>query len=136
MKKILLVLVVAIALVVATTSVAFAAEPGGTGRGYGNGYVNNPGSAPYCAQLTPDQLEQFKADRLARYKERLDAAVAGGSITREQADEFYAAKKMAMDNCDGSGSARGQGGVCINGNGAAGTCDGTGTRGRGCGMYS
>ena len=140
MKKILVVMIIVIALVVATTSVAFAAEGRGAVQGYnGNGSANTENAGSYCAQLEPEELEQFKADRLEQYKERLDAAIASGAITQEQADEYYAAKKAAMDSCDGSGDCDAQGIGRIGGNNANGTCTGTGYGnggGRGCGMIS
>ena len=132
MKKIFLVLIVVIVLVAATTSVAFAAGPGAAGQGYGNGYANASERGTYCSQLDPDELAQFKADRLEQYKERLDAAVERGVITQEQADAYYAAKEAAMESCDGSGDCTAQGTGCLNGSGANGACGGTGY-GYGCG---
>lgn len=39
------------------------------------------------------QRAEHKAERLAHLKERLDAAVADGTLTQEQADAIYAAAK-------------------------------------------
>ncbi len=132
MKKIFVVLIVAIALTVATTSVAFAADTWTPGMSQQPGYASNAqAGGGYCAQLDPDQMEQFKADRLAQYNERLDAAVASGNLTQEQADEYYTSKKAAMDSCTGNGSANRQSGFCANG--TSGVCNGNGNIGsRGC----
>lgn len=134
MKKILVVVIVVIALTVAMTSVAFAAGNGAADQGFGGRAAGVSNAGAYCAELDPEELEQFKADRLAQYKERLNDAVERGAITPEQSDEYYAAKKAAMDSCSGDGS--GQGSDRIGGMGTKGICNGTGYSGRGCSMLN
>jgi hypothetical protein len=56
------------------------------------------------------QAEQAKADRIAALKTRLDAAVADGKLTREQADAILkAAEAGVLNGPDGFGGRHGRG---------------------------
>lgn len=75
-------------------------------------------------------LEEWKAARLKRMEERLEAIVSVGSLTQEQADDMLAAMTQRQENCDGTGC--GNQTQC-DGTGA-GFCGGNSGRGQGCGM--
>lgn len=76
------------------------------------------------------KLDEFKAERLAQCKLALDEAVKEGRITREQADEMYAAMEQRMETCTGTGE--GAGSCGRNGQGVG--CFGMNRQGRGLGM--
>lgn len=68
-------------------------------------------------------LDAFKAEVLQIRKDRIEAKVADGTLTREKADEMIKAIEDRMADCDGTGS--------------SGRCENFGTRpgnGGGCGM--
>ena len=85
-------------------------------------------------------LEEFKAEVLQIRKDRIEAKVADGTLTREEADEIIQAIEERMADCDGTGSSgnrrifgarSGRGGGSRNGNG-----EGRGNRqGMGRGLY-
>ncbi len=76
------------------------------------------------------KLDEFKAERLAQYKQALDEAVKEGRITQEEADRLYTAMEQRMEACDGTGSGicgfgkngSGRGLGMGRGNGACGNC--------------
>ena len=76
-------------------------------------------------------LDQFKTAMLEMKKDILDARVASGALTREQADKILEAIKANAASCDGSGGAA-MGQQCGGGFGAkgagAGQCAGQGSR--------
>lgn len=66
-------------------------------------------------------FDAFKAEVLQIRKDRIEAKVADGTLTREKADEMIKAIEDRMADCDGTGS--------------SGKCANFGTRsGGGCGM--
>ena len=68
-------------------------------------------------------LDAFKAEVLQIRKDRIEAKVADGTLTREKADEIIKAIEDRMADCDGTGS--------------SGNCGNFGARsgkGGGCGM--
>lgn len=72
----------------------------------------------------------FKAEVLQIRKDRIEAKVADGTLTREKADEIIKAIEDRMANCDGTGSS----GKCGNFGARSGKGGGTGMRnGEGCG---
>lgn len=75
-------------------------------------------------------LEEWKASRLERMEERLEALVSAGSLAKEQADDMLAAMIQRQENCDGTGC--GNPAQC-DGTGA-GFCGGNPGRGQGRGM--
>ncbi len=84
-------------------------------------------------------LEAFKAEMLQIKKDRIEAKVADGTLTRAEADEIIQAIEERMAECDGSGSCgnrglfgtrSGRGGGCRMGNGEGRT----GGQGRGRGL--
>lgn len=50
-------------------------------------------------------LDEFKSAMLEMKKDILDARVASGRFTQEQADEIYAAIEANIASCDGTGGA-------------------------------
>jgi hypothetical protein len=52
--------------------------------------------------IAANKVGEFKTAYLSDLKEKLDAAVAAGTLTKEQADEKYAAGKEKMDAYDGT----------------------------------
>lgn len=71
-------------------------------------------------------LEEYQSAMLEIRKDSLDARVASGDMTQEQADEILATIETNMENCDGTGSAKiGQSNGA--GFGSNGNCLGTGT---------
>lgn len=84
------------------------------------------------------KLEEFKAESIEMKKDVLDARVAAGQMTQEQADTVLAAIKATQAVCDGTGT--GACGVAGGGFGmgcGAGAGRGTGNgagRGAGCGV--
>lgn len=79
-------------------------------------------------------LDEYQSALLEMRKDALDARVAAGSMTQEQADEMLAAMEANMANCDGTGGAMmGQyygAGLGSNG-GCLGTGSGSGFHGQG-----
>ncbi len=63
---------------------------------------------------TDSKIAEWKASRLERMQERLNALVSAGKMTREQANTMLEAMKQRQADCDGTN--------CVNG----GVCDGTG----------
>lgn len=77
------------------------------------------------------KLDEFKAERLAQYKLALNEAVKEGRITQERADQLYAAMKLRMEACLGTGERNGLGAGCgIGGFGVNGQGNGLGMGGR------
>ena len=81
------------------------------------------------------KLEEFQEAMLALREERLEARVADGQLTQEQADSLLEAMKERQALCDGTGAGLGNsvGNGCCDGTGAGlgngvgnGRCDGTG----------
>ena len=70
------------------------AEKNETGKTYGT-IANEAG-----------KLEEFKEEMLAIKKQILDEKVAAGVITREKADEIYAAIEKNQTICDGTGKSK------------------------------
>jgi len=88
MKKFVTVAAVSLLVVGLSASMAFADTPA---RGNANGLqLSGMG-------YSVDELLEFKLDRI-------DELVASGRLTVEQGDQFQAAIKARMDNCDGTGS--------------------------------
>lgn len=84
-------------------------------------------------ETTPAAVEDWKAARLEQLKARLEALVADGSITQEQADAFLAQVSECMASCDGTGCVNQ--GVCNGiGCGNQGQCGRTSGNGRRCGQ--
>lgn len=75
--------------------------------------------------------EEFKSAMLERRKAVLDAQVAAGKITQEQADKILADMQANMDACDGTGNAtQGQRYGACSGS-CFGTDSGSGSNGQG-----
>lgn len=55
------------------------------------------------------KLEEFKQAMQETYKEALDARVADGKLTQEQADKLFAERVERQSTCDGSGNGGGCG---------------------------
>lgn len=100
-------------------------------------------------ETTPAAAQDWKAARLEQLKARLEALVADGSITQEQADAMLARVTECMASCDstgcsnqsvcngiGCGNGRRGGNGCGNQGQCSRTC-GNGQRGgQGCGRCS
>ncbi len=69
-------------------------------------------------------LDAFKAEVLQIRKDRIEAKVADGTLTREKADEMIKAIEDRMANCDGTGSS----GKCGNFGARSGNGNGNGMR--------
>jgi hypothetical protein len=69
-----------------------------------------PGVTAFAATGTPAEvaanLDAFKAEMLKVKRAQLDAKVDAGVMTKERADEIYAALEKKQVNCDGAGQAR------------------------------
>lgn len=73
------------------------------------------------------KLEEFKQEMQELYKKALEARVADGRLTQEQADQLLADRAERLWTCDGFGTGAGAGGLGLgNGRGV-----GRGTGGRG-----
>ena len=148
-KKIILLVSIITVLVLGIASVSFAAvtdykSPAEvlsalTGQSADEITAAREDGQSYGAQaVEADVLDEFQSDRLAQYKATLDAAVADGDLTQEEADARYAAMSERMEACDGTGTGLGQGNGAGNGTGLGqgnGNGQGRGSRaGQGMGM--
>lgn len=137
-------------MLIGLTSVAFAAGivqtpaeivAGLTGKSVEEVTAAREDGITYGAQAAEaGKLDEFKDERLALMKSRLDEAVANKELTQAEADEIYARMAERMENCTGDGSGqgarnggRGNGGGCGMGGGRMGQGFGRGNGG-GCGM--
>lgn len=145
MKKILLIIGIVMVMVIGLASVAFAAGivqtpaeivAGLTGKSVEEVNAARENGATYGEQAAEaGKLEEFKDERLALLKSRLDEAVANKELTQAEADAIYARMAERMENCtgDGSGCAAGNGGCGLGGGRGMGQGFGRGNGG-GCGM--
>lgn len=119
MKKTVLIIGIVMVMLIGLTSVAFAAGivqtpaeivAGLTGKSVEEVTAAREDGVTYGAQAAEaGKLEEFKDERLALMKSRLDEAVANKDLTQAEADEIYANMTERMENCTGDGSGRGQG---------------------------
>ena len=150
MKKTIAIIALAVVLLVGTATVALAADgwktPAETVAGITGKTVDQVQDArqdgvTYGAQAAAaGKLDQFKDERLAQYKLRLDEAVKAGRLTQAEADKLYDAMKTRMAACTGNGTGVGNGAGCGMGGGMGrGQGGGLGRgmgNGAGCGMRS
>lgn len=143
MKKTVLIIGIVMVMLIGLTSVAFAAGivqtpaeivAGLTGKSVEEVTAAREDGVTYGAQAAEaGKLEEFKDERLALMKSRLDEAVANKDLTQAEADEIYARMAERMENCTGDGSGR----VSNGGRGMGGGRMGQGFdrgNGGGCGM--
>lgn len=129
MKKTIVVIVMAAVLLIGTATVALAADgwktpaetvADVTGKTVEQAQADREAGKTYGAQAAAaGKLDDFKAQRLAQYKLRLDEAVKDGRLTQAEADKLYDAMKARMADCtgDGTGCGGGMGGGMGNGGG-------------------
>ena len=141
MKKTVLIIGIVMVMLIGLTSVAFAAGivqtpaeivAGLTGKSVEEVTAAREDGATYGAQAAEaGKLEEFKDERLALMKSRLDEAVAENELTQAEADEIYANMTERMENCtgDGSGQGAGNGGCGMGGGGRMGQGFGRGNGG-------
>ncbi len=146
MKKTIAIIALAVVLLVGTTTVALAADgwktPAETVAGITGKTVDQVQDArqdgvTYGAQAAAaGKLDQFKDERLAQYKQRLDELVKAGKLTQAEADKLYDAMKARMAACTGNGTGAGNGLGCGMGRGQGGGFGRGMGNGAGCGMRS
>ncbi len=121
MKKLFVVIAVAVALLIGATA-ALAATPVKTpaeivaeltGKTVDQVSEAREGGKTYGAQAAEsNKLQEFKDERLAQYETALDEAVEENRITQAEADELYETMKSRMDSCTGNGDGLGSNGGC------------------------
>ena len=76
-----------------------------TGRSLDSVLTERRETGKTCGEMAADagKLEEFRKEKMEIKKENLNARVAEGKISREQAGEMLKAMERHQANCDGSG---------------------------------
>lgn len=121
MKKLFVVIAVAVALLIGATA-ALAATPAKTpaeiaaeltGKTVEQVSEARDSGKTYGAQAAEaNKLQEFKDERLAQYETALEEAVKENRITQAEADELYETMKSRMDSCTGDGIGAGLNNGC------------------------